>query len=182
MPSEHPFPPTIDGFHARLLTFSDLPALQGLMEQCADYVELVSGSTPSSNEAEMLIASLPPGKTLDDKFVIGIFDRVGKLAGIVDAVRDYPAENDWWLGLQLLSPENRGRGTGSRLYQAFENWVSGQGAKQIQLGVLAANPKAYAFWERQGFELVERRPSQDITIQHEVLVMRRAVDLSGHPQ
>jgi GNAT superfamily N-acetyltransferase len=178
MHTDHPFPPVIAGFRARHLTFIDLPALQALLERCADYIELVSGSPPSSNEAEMLVASLPPGKTLDDKYLLGFFDQAGELAGILDTVKDYPGENTWWLGLQLLAPVNRGMGLGSQLYQAYENWVLAQGAKQIQLGVLEANPKAYAFWERLGFELVERRPSRDGALQHQVLVMRRVIDSS----
>jgi GNAT superfamily N-acetyltransferase len=172
MHNDHHFPPMIAGFQARLLTFSDLPALQNLMEQCSDYVELVSGSPPSTNEAEMLVASLPPGKTLDDKYIFGVFNVDGELAGILDAVKDYPGERDWWVGLQLLSPDNRGKGTGGQLYQAFENWALAQGARQIQLGVLETNPRAYLFWERLGFELVEKRPSRDGS-NHQVLVMRR---------
>jgi GNAT superfamily N-acetyltransferase len=175
MSSEQPFPSSIAGFSARLLTYTDLPALQALMEQCADYIELVSGSPPSSNEAEMLVASLPPGKTLDDKYLIGFFDPAGDLSGIVDAVKDYPAENVWWLGLQLLAPKYRGRGAGSLFYRAFENWVAEQGAVQVRLGVLEVNPKAYLFWERLGFELVEKRPSRDPDLTHQVLVMERVL-------
>jgi GNAT superfamily N-acetyltransferase len=178
MHNDHQFPSVIAGFRARLLTFTDLPALQSLMEQCADYVELVSGSPPSSNEAEMLVASLPPGKTLDDKYILGIFNLEGELTGILDAVKDYPGERDWWVGLQLLSPDSRGKGTGRQLYQAFENWALAQGARQIQLGVLEANPQAYVFWERLGFELVEKGPSRDPGVEHQVLVMRRLLDRS----
>lgn len=174
--SETPFPPTIASFHARLLTFIDLPALQGLIEQCADYIELVSGSPPSSNEAEMLIASLPPGRTLDDKFLIGIFDQSGEMIGLIDAVKDYPVEGVWWLGLQLLAPEFRGAGIGEQFYRAFENWIIEQGATQVQLGVLESNPRALVFWERLGFILIDRKTSSHGGIQHQVHVMQRSID------
>jgi GNAT superfamily N-acetyltransferase len=173
----HPFPSSIAGYRTKLLTFADLPALQDMLEKCADYMELVYGSPTSSNEAEMLVASLPPGKSLDDKYIIGIFDKTMQLVGFVDAVKDYPDAGDWWVGLLLLTPNARGRGIGSQLYRAFESWAAGQGAQRVYLGVIEANPRAHAFWERLGFDRVEKRQSRDETVAHPVWVMRRLIDL-----
>jgi RimJ/RimL family protein N-acetyltransferase len=172
----HPFPFSIGGYRTKLLTFSDLSALQDMLEKCADYMELVYGSPTSSNEAEMLVASLPPDKSLDDKYIIGIFDKTMQLVGFVDAVKDYPEAGDWWVGLVLLAPNSRGRGIGSQLYRAFESWIEGQGAQRVYLGVIEANPRAHAFWERLGFERVEKRQSTEESVAHPVWVMRRVID------
>jgi GNAT superfamily N-acetyltransferase len=177
MSSANPVPYSIAGYRTKLLTFADLPALQDLLEKCADYMELVSGSPTSSNEAEMLVASLPPGKSLDDKYIIGIFDKTMHMVGFVDALKDYPDAGDWWVGLLLLTPNARGRGIGTQLYRAFESWASAQGAKRVYLGVIEANPRAHAFWERLGFDRVEKRGSRDETVAHTVWVMRRLIDL-----
>jgi RimJ/RimL family protein N-acetyltransferase len=173
----HPFPFSISGYRTKLLTFSDLPDLQDMLEKCTDYMELVYGSPTSSNEAEMLVASLPPGKSLDDKYIIGIFDKTMQMLGFVDAVRDYPDAGDWWVGLVLMTPNARGRGIGSQLYRAFESWAVGQGAQRVYLGVIEANRRAHTFWERLGFERVEKRQSRDETVAHPVWVMRRLIDL-----
>ena len=177
MSSANPVPSSIAGYRTKLLTFADLPALQDLLEKCADYMELVYGSPTSSNEAEMLVVSLPPGKSLDDKYIIGIFDKTMQMVGFVDAVKDYPHAGDWWVGLLLLTPKSRGRGIGSQLYRAFESWAAGQGAQRVYLGVIEANPRALAFWERLGFDRVEKRGSRDEIVAHLVWVMRRLIDL-----
>jgi len=82
------------------------------------------------------------------------------LFGVLDAIRDYPTQDDWWLGLLLLDPAQRNQGLGRRIYQSFEHWAGQQGARRIFLGVVEENQKAYLFWQKLGFELIERRPAR----------------------
>jgi ribosomal protein S18 acetylase RimI-like enzyme len=120
------------------------------------------------------LAECPPGKTLMDKSVIGIFDEEQVLFGVLDAVRNYPAQDDWWLGLLLLDPAQRNKGLGNRIYQAFEHWVGQQGGRRIYLGVIEENQKAFRFWKRMDFEIVETQPSRFFgNLSHVVVVMIR---------
>ncbi len=79
------------GFHLRRLDPGAIPALQNLLEQCADYFLLVSGADPGSDAAQALFSQLPPGKAPLDKFVFGVFSASDELVGVLDAVRRYPA-------------------------------------------------------------------------------------------
>ncbi len=141
----------------RLLNLADLPALQDLLERCADFSLLVEGEPPSAHAAQDMLADLPPGKSLADKFLFGIYLE-NALAGVLDAVRGYPQEGVWWIGLLLLDPAQRGRGAGEEALNTFAAFASQQGARALMLGVVEENGRGLQFWQRMGFKLVETRP------------------------
>jgi ribosomal protein S18 acetylase RimI-like enzyme len=132
---------------------SRAPELQAFYEECRDYVELITGAPPAPNEAADLLAALPRGKTHDDKFVVGLFDAPGHLVGVLDVIRDYPEEAEWYLGLLLFGPTSRGRRLGERVYRRLEDWVTAEGGRAIHLIVEEQNPRAIKFWQRMGFEV-----------------------------
>ncbi len=162
------------GWRVKLLQPEDTATLQTLLERCADYSRLVTGSPPGPAAAASLLTDCPPGKTVSDKCAIGIFTERQELTGVLDAVRGYPTPVDWWLGLLLLDPAVRGQGLGQRLYQAFEGWAAQQGARCIYLGVVEDNQAAYRFWRKTGFQEVERQPARQFGVaQHVVITMAR---------
>lgn len=150
-PSERVF--ELTGCFGVRLDESRREELQAFYEGCAEYVELITGQPPGPNEAQELLASLPRGKTHDDKFVVGLFDAPGHLIGVLDVVRDYPKRDEWFLGLLMLRPQSRNRGLGERVYRRLEEWVSASGGTAIHLIVQEQNPGALRFWQRMGFEL-----------------------------
>ncbi len=127
--------------------------LQAFYESCRDYVELITGTAPGPREADELLTELPRGKRPEDKFVVGLFDAPGHLVGVLDVIRDYPAEDEWYVGLLLFGPSSRGRGLGERVYRRLEEWVRAQGGRAIHLIVQEQNPGALRFWKRMGFEV-----------------------------
>ena len=151
-------------------------ALQGLLEKCTDYSELVTGLPPDSSSAQTLLVDHPEEKSLDDKYVIGVFNIEGELVGVLDVVRNYPVQHEWWLGLLLLDPQYRSKGLGRQVYYQFEQWVSRQGVQSIWLGVVEQNERACQFWRSMGFEPIERRqPIRMGNLENVVLVMKRSV-------
>jgi GNAT superfamily N-acetyltransferase len=164
----------LPGYRTSLIKAGDQAELQSLLEKCADYSLLVTGSSPKPSAAVSLLADCPPGKTLIDKSVIGIFDEEQVLIGVLDVVHDYPTQDDWWLGLLLLDPSQRKKGLGKRIYQSFEHWVGQQGARRIYLGVIEENQKAFRFWQRLDFEIIETQTSRQFgKLSHVVVVMIR---------
>jgi GNAT superfamily N-acetyltransferase len=157
------------------LDLADTPALQDLLERCADFSWLVEGQPPSPQAAQETQADLPPGKGLEDKFIYGIYWE-NTLVGVLDAVRGYPQEGVWWIGLLLLDPAQRGRGTGEQALHIFESWADRQGAQTLMLGVVEENQRGLQFWRRMGFELVETRPPRLFGQKEQlVLVMRKPI-------
>jgi GNAT superfamily N-acetyltransferase len=160
---------------ARYLRSDDGPIVQALLEQCADYFELVSGLPPGPAEAHSLFTDLPPDKTYADKILIGLFDRSAALSGVLDAVRDYPEPSVWHISLLLLDPDHRRHGRGAEVYRAFENWSRSQGAHVIRLGVFEQNEKAQRFWQRMGFTEIERVHQNVGALDEILIVMRRSL-------
>jgi ribosomal protein S18 acetylase RimI-like enzyme len=166
----------VGDYTAWLMNSNDAGAVQEFFEQCNDYFELVDGEKVGPNAGIEIFEQKPDKKSIDDKYVIGIFGKCGSLVGIIDMVVDYPVDGEWFIGLLMLSPNYRNLGLGEKIYREFESWALRSGARSIGLGVVEQNKKAYHFWEQLGFELIEKRPPKQFgNKENVVLVMRRAL-------
>jgi GNAT superfamily N-acetyltransferase len=155
---------------ARLLEDKDLPALQGLCEACPDYYTLDFGQPAGPDEARHLLAELPPGRTLQDKFFFGLFTPRPRLCGALDLMRDVREPGEWYLGLLLLEPEARGHGLGERVLRAAEAWAREQGAWRMRLACAEQNKGGRRFWERQGYRADRHFPPRRMGARETVLV------------
>ena len=144
----------VDGKTVTQLGAEDVPALRALFERCHAFMTLAYGAL-EPDAAEQLLASLPPGKTLEDKFAFGLYTDGTKqrLLGVLDAVRGFPEDREWIIGMLLMDPDHRRAGLGARFLGSFEQWVRGQGAAGIRLVVQEQNPDALRFWHKQGYEV-----------------------------
>ena len=112
---------------------------------------------------------------MEDKSLIGFFSDSHDLIGILDFVRDYPSQSEWWLGLLLLDPAFR-TGLGFCIYRAFEAWAIQCKVHHIYLGVVDENQGAYRFWQKLGFETLERQPARLTgNSEHVVITMCRTL-------
>ncbi len=136
-----------------------MPALQALLERSSDYFHLIEGRPPKPDDAINLAHECPPGWSLNGKFLIGIKDQYNHLVAVLEGMRGYPRQGIFWIGLLLIDPSKRGQGLGARIVAGFEQWARSQGAKQIRLGVVDVNERAFRFWQRVGFELVNNKRS-----------------------
>ena len=165
----------IPDYTVRYLRAGDETLIFDLMQRCAEFSLLVSGQPPEPQEAADLLVDLPPGKGLEDKFAMGVFDGPEKLLGLVDLIRGYPRPEVWFIGLMQLDPAYRGQGLGRQLYQALEAWSIQRGAREIMLGVVAQNVDGLAFWEKLGFQVIDRKPGKFGLVETAVLVMQKPV-------
>lgn len=163
-------------YSIRLLTVEDAKILQLLYEKCADFAFLVDGESPSPSAAHDEFSAVPEGKTIQDKFILGLFDKNHICVGMIESIRRYPDDQSWWLGLMMLAPEYRGKGLGSEFYKLFERWVVAQGAQQIQLSVVEANGQGFNFWKQAGFEVIRKTSPQQMGKKiHALHVMKRKI-------
>jgi GNAT superfamily N-acetyltransferase len=142
--------PTDSGLTARRIDEKDTAAFQALCEACADYHLLIQGEPAGPDEAREQLHLLPPGKTLEDKFVFGLFTPRPRMCGVLDLARDYREPGEWYLGLLLLEPGARGHGLGAQVLRAAEDWTRSQGARRMRLACAEQNEAGQRFWERQG--------------------------------
>lgn len=151
---------------------ADVAALQALHLRCADFVEATTGHPPRDDEAERLFVNAPPGKGAADKQVLGVM-REGSLIGVIELLTGYPGPTDWYIGLLLLSPEVRGAGVGATVVRDAVEHVAAAGGRALHLIVREDNPRAVAFWQGQGFALIDRRLQDLGTKKNLVLKMVR---------
>ena len=160
-------------YSVHLLSLEDVKAIQALYEKCVDFMLLVDGHPAGENAADEEFQNLPPGKSMDDRFMYGIIDPVNELAGVLDVLRGYPEEGTWWIGLLLFVPEIRSLGMGKKVVHGLCKHIKINGGKAIMLGVVAENERAYQFWSKMGFEFVlETEPQQFGNKTQTVRVMR----------
>jgi len=154
---------------------ADLPALQALHVRCAEFIRETTGVPPSADEAESLLQTLPPGKTLADKLVLGISrgEPDAELVGVVELIRGYPASGDWYIGLLMIAPAARGAGIGTDVVDDVARRIRAGGGTAAHLVVREDNPRAIAFWRRRGFEETDRRIQDLGTKRNVVLKMLR---------
>jgi RimJ/RimL family protein N-acetyltransferase len=107
------------GYSVKLLELKDAVVLQALYEQCVEFALLTDGQPPSSTAARDEFDAVPDGKTTEDKYILGLFDPKNELIGMIESMRHYPDNQTWWLGLVMLSPEQRGQGLGLEFHQAM---------------------------------------------------------------
>jgi GNAT superfamily N-acetyltransferase len=131
--------------------------LQAFLERCGEDVALLLGKPPGPDVAERLLNELPPGRTFEDKFVVGVFDGRERMVGILVVVRDHPEAAHWTVELLLVAPDQRGHGLAREMLASLEGWARSEGGRALHLAARRHNPAGAGFALRAGFE---RAPGQ----------------------
>lgn len=143
---------------------TDRPAVAAFLEEASDYWVLADGAPPGPSAADDFFTDCPPGCDPAASHRLGLF-REGRLSGLAELSFGFPAPGDAYLGLMILAPRLRGQGHGARLLAHVEALAREAAAPTLYLGVLEANPRGRAFWERHGFAPtgVTRQDDRNIT-------------------
>ena len=140
------------------LGMADAPAVQRLFERCADFFVLTEGEPPAPDLAEKELTFVIPGASVDDTACFGVFDGERLIAFALLLPEPRKPSGEWWLGLLLLDPAERGRGLGPQIHKELVEWLAAQGATKLWIAVLAQNEAAERFWRRLGYEERNRQP------------------------
>lgn len=128
----------------------DRAAVFAFLQASADYVWLEREEPPAPHLVDEYFTDAPPGLNAADAHHAGLFD-TNRLVALAEMSFGYPAPDVAYLGLMMVHPDVRGTGAGPCLLRHLESVALGRGMRQMALGVLAANPRGRAFWEREGF-------------------------------
>jgi len=161
-------PPEV-GLRSRVLGLADEAILQELLSACGDYFELILAQPAPAAEARNTLTEVPPGHSLEAKHVVGLFAPEG-LRGIVDFVRGYRTEKEWYLGFLLLHPAWRSGGRGGRIVEALAAEAARAGMERVRLAAAEQNPAARRFWESCGFREDRIMPPRTTGLRQTVLV------------
>lgn len=155
---------------------ADDAAVLDMMLRAADYSLLEKGRAPVAGDVEEFFASCVPGGTLTEAVKLG-FWQDDVLFGFIDMSYGYPKATDAYIGLLMLDKTARGAGIGAQLLAAATARARARGAIRQLVAVLEANPKARAFWLREGFVPEQYFPaSPDDPLGHARCRMTRDLD------
>lgn len=161
----------VQNFSIRLLENSDIPLVQKFFENNSDFF-LIVGEKPKFNEAERIFALLPKNKTLDSKFLIGLFEGE-KLIAFVDMIQDYPENNQWSIGYYIIDIDYRNKGIGFELFKGIENILLSLGAKSVQIVIQEQNNRGLKFWEKVGFQKKSERKQEHFSDKNEFIMEKK---------
>lgn len=114
----------------------------------------------------------PVGTDAAQKSVFGFF--AGRdMIGCADVIRSYPTDDCIWIGLMLVTEANQGRGYGKAALNLLIEMAIEWSYRTAQLAVVSTNPRAYAFWQREGFEEIRRATSPRFN--GDLIVMQRLI-------
>ena len=133
----------------KLLYNKDVAAVYNLCSKNTLYYDFCPPFvTPESIEADMV--ALPPGKTANDKYYLGYYDKA-KLIAVMDLILGYPDEDTAYIGFFMTDVSMQGKGVGSAIINELSRFMCSQGYSKIQLGWVKGNPQAEHFWHKNGF-------------------------------
>lgn len=164
-------------FSGRELTRDDIGLLQAFFDANPTYFECIGGAPATATEAAELFDELPPaGWPYTRRWLIGVFDGSGELAGMTELVADLLAPGVWHVGLLIVATARHGTGDAQLIWQGLTSWMRQQGAQWLRLGVVESNPRGLRFWRRQGFIVLRDRQGVEIAGRlHRVHVLARPV-------
>ncbi|WP_185658236.1 GNAT family N-acetyltransferase [Burkholderia sp. Bp8992] len=149
---------------------SDRANVLRIFTEAPSYTELVAGRLPSTKDVDDFFFGKPVDTEAAQKSVFGFFVE-REMIGCADVIRSYPTDDCIWIGLMLLTEANQGRGYGKAALRLLIEMASECGHRAIQLAVVSTNPRASAFWQREGFEEIRRASSPEFT--GDLIVMQR---------
>lgn len=141
------------GLAARVLRAShekDLADVTEFCRKCSAFFAVVASEPDAHKAACNLLEARPPSVEPECKHVVGIL-RGDQCVAIIDLLEGFPRTAEWYVGLFLLSPEERNRGLGTAIWDAMEAWMRLKGGRLIRLIVQEQNPDAARFWRSVGF-------------------------------
>ncbi|WP_192929870.1 GNAT family N-acetyltransferase [Alkaliphilus serpentinus] len=167
-----------DKYKIKILSGEDIGDINDLCNRAEDYFLMVDKKLPDENTSMELLKDIPPSKTLEDKFLLGVYSYSdNKLIAIVDILRDFHKAGEWMIGLLLLDKEKRKIGLGRAIQSFIEEWVKEQGGSTLKIGVLEINNKAMEFWCKTGYKEYKRVNMEFGGVDEVVIAMEKRLSL-----
>ena len=151
---------------------SDHAAVWAFWDSCRDFSEMERGLTDHARQTEGFFHDVPPNADAAKRMRLGVFDR-DRLIGVASVDFGFPEAMDGYIGLLAFAEDVRDGGLGPKVLALIGAEARQRGARRLYVGVLIANMKGRAFWEREGFAAA--LPPREITIGAKTQLAQRLV-------
>lgn len=150
-------------YRVNQLEVKDIPEILSLCKGNPLYYKYYKPEA-SAESIENDLYALPPGKTLEDKYFVGLYDGQ-QMVAVLDLIVGYPNIKSAYIGWFMVHKEYQGDGLGTRLVCEIIDYLAEKKFRDVQLCYVKGNEQAETFWLKNKFtpidEEVER---QDYTI------------------
>lgn len=139
-------------YTVRRLKEEDIPSVYALGLTQPQYFNALMGEyTFDSVRRDM--TDCPPGKSAEDKYYVGFFDRA-ELTAVLDLIDGYPVETTAYIGFFMLSGSKSGCGRGSKIVSELCRYLKSKNISAVRLCYEKANPQSSHFWRKNGFKAI----------------------------
>jgi GNAT superfamily N-acetyltransferase len=142
----------------------DADAVYAFAQANPEYELMATGTLPPRDEyvREFFEDKPPPEMTYSELFKLVVLEKsaagvAGEVVGLLDVCANLRAKDVWHTGYFHVATRLQGSGVAQALYTALEDWMASQGAQMLRLGVLDANARGKAFWQRNGYQFSHTR-------------------------
>lgn len=115
--------------------------------------------------------ALPPGKTMSDKYYVGIYDD-RKLIAVLDLIMSFPDKGVAYIGFFMTNADMQNSGVGSGIISELCAFLKRIGMNEVRLGWVDGNPQAEHFWHKNGFK---ETGAKKVTDEYTVLVAKKEI-------
>lgn len=165
---------TLSGFLIREAQRHEVDEIQAFNDANPEYWRLTHGHPPPPDDAARAFDAHPPADMSyrEDLWFIVREQASGAITAQIAVATDLMAPGVYHLGFFIIATRCWGSGLAARLHGAYQHWALARGARWLRLGVVEANRRARVFWERLGYEEVQRREDFELgVLRHRLYTM-----------
>lgn len=140
-------------YSVRILTEEDIPIIYQFCLTNPQYYHYHSIDLSRELIYEDLTL-LPPGKSGDDKYFVGFFDKTRRLIAVLDLIDGYPTEDTAYFGFFMVAAQESGKGIGSNIIDELCENLLARGFHSVRLSYGKSNPQSSHFWQKNHFTAV----------------------------
>lgn len=144
-------------YTVRILTEHDIDSVYSLCkENILYYKHCPPFVTKQSIKKDMY--SLPPNKTMADKYYIGFFENE-KIISVMDLIDACPTNDIAFIGFFMTDISLQNNGVGSAIISELCSYLSALNYSSVRLNWIKSNPQADHFWLKNNFIPIKELPS-----------------------
>jgi len=136
-------------YKVRQISEEDIGDIYNVCKENSTYYAYMK-SKPTIENVKEDMTVLPPGKTMEDKFFVGFYEK-DQLIAIMDLIAGYPNNNTAFIGLFMMNKNYQGIGIGSKIIEEVLYFLKIEGYIYTRLGYVKGNLQSETFWTKNKF-------------------------------
>lgn len=135
---------------------SDMEIALAIYQNNSYYFAKTTEEKPTLQSIKNDMVAIPPN-VLEKQKEYALIKYQGKFVGVIDLIKYYPSANTHYIGLFILDKKVQGNHLGTNIMEEIIRSFKKEGINKIRLSVVLDNKKAFLFWQKLGFKVLEEK-------------------------